>query len=468
MQFIIAFSNTIFLLLVSRYIPVHHCFDLVVVDEATQSPSNRALTILARAKQAVIIGDTRQSLPKDDLSEEAKSAISKSKGSLDLADLFIPGNGNNLLDACLHHFAVNLDKFRSHFRCPSEGVSWSNKKMYGGKMELYKPSSNNVTLSLEITGSPEEKMTQYVHEIVRKALTSDSISHDILTIGVILMGSSKNEVSAFTAALNEKLRPFLNQYGSDAIGRHLIKVATPEGFQGQERDIILIGCLSNKISLETDPHSLRRWNVATTRHKRMSTIFSRYDVNDMKEIDHRHAIYGEYKRAQSRVSVGGFNEGKSDIRSMAEDRLFEKLQSLGYVTCRNKATIWENALSIGLQDGSINDNSALLAIENYGESDDDWLKLVDQQTDLEEARIACLRVDAMALSLCSKAVFDDIELFLRETAGLSPRNSEGSRKSVASQISNGNQPASSEQRKRPASNTSTRKNPALRGKKHRF
>ena len=457
-----------------------HRFRLVIADEASQSPSSRALTILARARQAVIIGDTKQALPTDDLSEESKSALDKCIGDLDLANLFLPGNGNSLFEACLSQFAASLRILKDHFRCPPDGMSWSNKEMYTNLMTLYKPSGNKASLSLNVTKNGKEEMAQFVYNLVKETFSSGIV----LTLGIIMMGQMK-EAKAFKAVLDIKLFPLENQHGSEAVDRHCIKVASPEEFQGQERDIILIGCVpdNSKVPYETDPNCKRAWNVATTRHKRRSVIFSSYDLDKIKRGDIKHKIFYQYKNPLSHVSVSGFKDGKTDVRSMAEDRLVDQLASCGYETSRNRAPIWKNALSIGLKNGSISDNCALLSIENYGETLKEWRKVVHQQEDLEEAGIACLRVDALALSLHFQAVFDDIIAFLKGKAGLSPptivnpdEKSDGSApNAMVSPLSSASiesisvnsdtkPPSSSKQRKRPPGRTSSKT--AKRGKNH--
>ena len=453
---------------------------MVIADEASQSPSSTALTILARAAQVVVIGDSKQTLPKDDLTEESRSALEKCRGDLDFADLFMPGDGNSLFDVCQSTFPQSNLTLRDHFRCPPEGMSWSKKFMYGGRMNLYKPSGNKATQCLKITKNVKADMAQFVYDLVKETLPSDIDDQVILTIGVIMMGP-KREVKCFEELLDNKLTPLENQHGTEAVDRHCIKVATPQDFQGQERDIILIGCVSDTLPFETDPDRKRLWNVATTRHRRQSVIFSRYDIHKIKKTDHKREIFLRYNQPHLHAC---FKEGRQDIRSMAEDRLFNQLASCGYDASRNKeATIWNTSLCTGLKNGSISNNSALIIIENYGESKDEWSKIVDQQADLEEAGIACLRVDALSLSLCFQKVFDDVVAFLKEKVGLSPRTNVSSNtfddvsdsmatrsnlviSESASMISDAEPPSPAKQRKRPAGKTSNKIFTSKRRKNH--
>jgi hypothetical protein len=302
-------------------------------------------------------------------------------------------------------------------------MSWSNKNFYANKMTSYKPSATNATLCLKVTKNGKRDMAKFVHDLVKTSLSSGSEDQVVLTVGVIMMGQ-KNEVKTFKTILDDILTPLEDQYGTEALDRHSIKVATPEDFQGQERDIILIGCVPDNLKVpyekNDDPTRKRLWNVATTRHKRCSEIFSCYDLNKIKRDDLKREIFQQYKRQKLHTSPGALKEGQQDIRSMSEHRLSDQLELCGYKASRNEATIWHDALCIGLQDSSVSDNPALITIENYGESENDWTKVVDQQVELEEAGTACLRVDALALSLCFRDVFQDVVAFLKEKARLSP------------------------------------------------
>ncbi|VEU39408.1 unnamed protein product [Pseudo-nitzschia multistriata] len=406
---------------VSRYIPVDHRFRLVIADEASQSPSSTALTILSRAKQAVVLGDSKQALPTDDLTEESKSALDKCSGDQKhkLNDLFLPGNGNSLYEVCLSRFAGSLGMLKDNFRSPADSISWSNTEIYSDQIQACRPNGSRPSLRLNVTRNGTEEMAQFLYDIVEDTLSSD-IDNEVPTLGVIMMGQ-KREAKAFKEVLDTKLIPLENQYGTEAVGRHCIKVATPEEFQGDQRNIILIGCLpeNSKVPYETSPDCRRLWNVATTRHKRESIIFSSYDLNRIKKGDIKHKIFFMYKHPETRENVRPFKAGKTDIRSMAEDRLFDQLASHGYETRRNASEQWKNALSIGLKNDLRSDSCQLVSIENYGETADDWRKVVHQQEGLEELGISCLRVDALALSLNFQAVFEDVIAFLSK-AGLPP------------------------------------------------
>ncbi len=440
---------------------------MVIADEASQSPSTTALTILARAERAVIIGDTRQALPKDDLSEESRSALDKSKGGLELADLFMPGEGNSLFDVCHHKFPLNHKALRDHFRCPPDGMSWSNKEMYSGRLRMYKPSGTKTTLSLREGKNCKEEMVEFVVDKVKESISSDIQNHPVLTIGIIMMGP-KSEANSFKKELEEKLAPLEDEYGTEAIERHCIKVAPPEEFQGQDKDIIVIGCLRDgkgKVPHETDPHRKRLWNVATTRHLRFSVIFSAYGPKAIKKDDPKKKIFFLYKSGEFNACADSFKKGNYDVRSLAENILFDELVSCGYEIGRNTATIWNGCLSIGLKNGSISDNDALIKIENYGETTEEWDKVVDEQADLEETGTSCLRVDALALSFRFHDVFDDIKAFLREKAGLYPKIADASA-SISDAIPeecNEEKPPSTKNQKRKSCKSLTRV--SKRGKK---
>ena len=451
---------------------------MVIADEASQIPSSTALTILARAQKAVIIGDTKQILPTDDLGEESRSALEKCQGELDLADLFMPGDGNNLFDLCLSKFSVNQKTFQDHFRCPGDALSWQNSKMYANGMVFVVPSHNKSTQEIKYFRNAEEvkkEIVQYVHDVVEHELSLNIDGRIVPTIGIVMMGKKKDDIKTVNEMIEDKLTDLEYKYGTEVVDRFLIKVAAPGEFQGQERDIILIGCLpeKNEAPRENTPVHKRMWNTATSRFKKKSIIFSGYRRNQIKKDDPKYAIFLKYERSQESSSVGFVKKEAHDIRSMAENKIFDVLESSGYEVCRNKASLWEKCLSIELKDGTISDPMALIAIENYGESLQEWHKIVDQQVDLEAAGILCLRVDALALSLCSEAVLADIKTFLTEEATLLPTTDMRDAELRVSGNPDSRQPAltaqpqhptitSTVQRKRPITRTSEKSDKRVR------
>lgn len=93
-------------------------FDLVIVDEASQSESYTALSIAARAHSMIVIGDEKQTCAKSELSEEGKNALKTSIEKLQIAalKLLMPGEGHSLFRITQVSFPQQMEMLKDHFR----------------------------------------------------------------------------------------------------------------------------------------------------------------------------------------------------------------------------------------------------------------------------------------------------------------------------------------------------------------
>jgi len=421
---------------VSRFVPVGHRFGLCIVDEASQA-SCSALTLMVRADQMVVIGDDKQVCPDDHKwTDEALNALEANLPDIPStrADNLKPRH--SFFNLCQVSFTLSAAFLQDHFRCPPDGIAWSSENLYHNRINTYKPSGNEKTLlHFPVDGTMDTKartnaaeareIVNFVKDHIEKAAADDG--YPVLTFGIISMAGDKQDKQSklIEELLLEALEDLHNQHGPKIVDRHHIKFGIPSQFQGSERDVIVISCVHDAKSVkpEIDQESQRIWNVATTRHLCLSVLFHSYDPMDKHKVklplkDHKREIFAKYKRAEY-ASNNQWEKVSHDIRCMAERKLRADLLSRGFLVDRNEGNVWHNALTIGVKGGFISKHCVLLILENHGESNDDWLKMVDQQWDLEQAGTACLRVDTLALSLSFKSTLDDILKFLKE-AGLVP------------------------------------------------
>jgi hypothetical protein len=416
---------------VSRFVPIGHRFGLCIVDEASQADCS-ALILMPRANQMVVIGDHKQVCPDEHTwSDEAVKALDANLPDITSADNLKPRH--SFFDLCQVAFTLSAAFLQDHFRCPPDGIAWSSENLYHSRINTYRPSGNEPTLlHFLVKGEMDtktkknqveaEKIVRFVKDHIEKAAADDGCP--VLTFGIISMAGA-NQCKLIEELLEEALYDLNVNYGSKAVDRHRIKCGVPSQFQGSERDVILISCVydAKSVKSEIDQESQKIWNVATTRHKCQSVLFHSYDPMDKKKVkipvkDHKREIFAQYQRAEY-ASKNPWEKESHDVRGIAERKLREDLLRRGFQVRRNEGNVWSHALSVGVKGGVISKSCVLLNLENYGESDDDWKKMVDQQWDLEQAGTACLRVDTLALSLRFELALDDIVKFLKE-AGLAP------------------------------------------------
>ena len=257
--------------------PSREPFDIVVFDEASQMPTCKAVGVLARGRDAVIVGDPKQMPPTAFFSVNASD-----EEDLELEDL------ESILDDCL---ALNMPQSHLlwHYRSRHESlIAFSNSQFYENKLYTF-PSVNDrasrVTLT-QVDGVFDRGRTRtnraealaVLSELRRRAADPVLLKQ---SVGVVTFNISQqhliddllNEACAKDSALEKWA------YGSE----EPLFIKNLENVQGDERDVILFSVgfgpdQNGKLHLNFGPLNRdggwRRLNVAVTRARQEMKVFS--------------------------------------------------------------------------------------------------------------------------------------------------------------------------------------------------
>ncbi len=251
--------------------------DIVIFDEASQLPTCKAVGVLARGKNAVIVGDPNQMPPTSFF-----AGNSVDEDNLDIEDL------DSILDDCLA-LGMPQSHLKWHYRSRHESlIAFSNQEFYENSMQTF-PSVNDRekrVKMVKVEGCFDrgkgrvnvEEARAIVDEIKRRY-------HDCglktMSLGVVTFNISQQ-------ALIEDL--LLEEFRKDAefdawanTGEEPLFVKNLENVQGDERDVILFSVAfgpdkEGKISMNFGPINKdggwKRLNVAVTRAKEEMVVFS--------------------------------------------------------------------------------------------------------------------------------------------------------------------------------------------------
>lgn len=252
-------------------------FDLVVFDEASQLPTCKAVGVLARGKEAVIVGDPKQMPPTSFFSTSAVC-----EDNLEVEDL------ESILDDCL---ALNMPETHLlwHYRSRHESlIAFSNSRFYENKLFTF-PSVNDrerkVTLQ-HVDGVFDRGKTRQnreeaeaVVEELKKRCHDENLSK--LSVGVVTFNISQQNL--IDDLLNEACKndSDLEKWAFNSPEPVFIK--NLENVQGDERDVILfsVGYGPDKegnVYMNFGPLNRdggwRRLNVAVSRARCEMKVFS--------------------------------------------------------------------------------------------------------------------------------------------------------------------------------------------------
>ena len=253
-------------------------FDLVVLDEASQSDVT-ALSALLRGKHVLVVGDQKQVSPT--ASFIAESRIRELKQSLlashhPYVEQLLPGR--SIFDLAQTCFADARVALTQHFRCVPQCIAFSNEQFYHGRLEPRRlpPQSERLEPALVDVFVRNGKKKGKVNEVEAAALVSylkaelaegSELASRGSTVGIIsLMGVEQTRVLR---------RKVLEELSDAQLARHRVVVGDPSGFQGDERDVILLSMVASTGAAPAQVGRMyeQRFNVALSRARDRMVLF---------------------------------------------------------------------------------------------------------------------------------------------------------------------------------------------------
>ena len=218
-------------------------YDYLIMDEASQVSSDTGTLALTCAKNAVIVGDTKQ-LPN----------VETEGDRMKLWEIAKPFNIAEGYDCAEYSFLESVLKvipnvtetmLREHYRCHPRIINFCNQKFYGGNL-------------LVMT---EDKGEENVLSAIRTAKGNHATNHfnqreiDVVKEEVLPTLKDAGSIGIVT--------PYNNQV--DAFNRQLsdVKAGTIHKYQGREEDTIIMSVVDNQISEFAD--DAKMLNVAVSR-----------------------------------------------------------------------------------------------------------------------------------------------------------------------------------------------------------
>lgn len=316
---------------VSESIPAElGLFDLVVIDEASQSDI-WAVPALLRGKKLLVVGDDKQVSPSM-IGVPESDVLALKERFLDQlphgAQLTI---GSSIYDLATVLFASSSVMLKEHFRCVPTIIEYSNREYYQNQIQpLRLPTARErldpPLIDVLVKGGYREREINKpeAEAIVQRveAIISDERFRG-RSIGVVTLVGN-NQAPHIQQLLSQRI-PI-----PEIIARK-IRVGTPADFQGQERDIILMSMVLGP--RERSPPKSRdieqRVNVAMSRAADRMILFRSVEMSDYAEdtivgkiLRHFHRPYERDQntlRAMRELCQSGF-----------ELEMFDEIAANGY------------------------------------------------------------------------------------------------------------------------------------------
>ena len=229
-------------LAVAQYLHGTLAFDLVVIDEASQMTPENALGAIKRARQVVVVGDTKQLPPTSffskvlDDADEDEDARTDSESILDMANTtFTP-----------------VRQLRWHYRSRHPDlIAISNKMVYDSQLTIF-PAARDADPSLgvdliEVEGSYVSGRNIPEARAIVAGAVEHMRRHPDRSLGLATMNKQQTELILSEFERERARHPHVDDYidtwaeRDDGLEEFFVK--NLETIQGDERDVIMISTL---------------------------------------------------------------------------------------------------------------------------------------------------------------------------------------------------------------------------------
>ncbi|MCD2451067.1 AAA domain-containing protein [Methylicorpusculum oleiharenae] len=393
-------------------------FDLVIVDEASQSDL-WALPAILRGKKILVVGDDKQVSP--------DGGFIASQRILELKVRFLSAQPfgvemtpeKSLYDLAARVFAAEQVMLREHFRCVPPIIAYSNRIFYkGGIQPLRIPkASERIAPPLVDVYVPDGYRDKHDHNKYEAEFIAEEIAAILENnafigrkIGVVsLLGM--DQAKHIDAVVRERC-------DSAELLHREFKCGDARTFQGSERDIMFLSMVVDRNNCKALSGNTfdQRFNVATSRARDRMYLVRSVTENDLSEKDLRVSLLSHFNKPMI-TDKEETNVLIDQCESGFEREVFLILTSRGYRVIPQVKT---GAYRIDMVVEGAGDNR--LAIELDGDEfhgPDRWQHDMNRQRVLERAGWIFWRCFASTWSLRKDEVVG--ELIERLTAmGIEP------------------------------------------------
>lgn len=263
-------------------------FDLVIIDEASQSDMT-ALPSILRAKKLLIVGDDKQVSPEGIGMDETsiRNLINTYLGNQ--VELFRPemDPAHSIYDLFKVVFAGSSIMLKEHFRCVPAIIEYSRREHYQYKLKpLRTPRSSeridpclvdvfvrNGSRHYDINMAEARFIVGEIGQIIKDPCMSER------TIGVVSLLGEKQAKYIWDMLANE--------IGLEEIQRHKITCGDSRTFQGKERHIMFLSMVVSRDSMTalSGEKFSQRFNVAASRAKDRMYLVRSFSADELSPAD---------------------------------------------------------------------------------------------------------------------------------------------------------------------------------------
>lgn len=384
-------------------------FDLVIIDEASQSDLT-ALAAILRASKVLIVGDDKQVSPEGVGLEEEKIKNLMHRFLGKQVDLYRPQMtpDRSIYDLFKVVFAKSAVMLREHFRCVTPIIEYSKREFYNHELKPLRLPQRSERLDPPL-------VDVYVADGYRsKDLNLPEarfIVDEIKTIvaNPALEGRSIGVVSLIGNEQALRIMQMLNEeIGGQMVTQYKITCGDARTFQGKERDIMFLSMIAapGNAHAQTQVSVAQRFNVAASRARDRMYLVRSIRLEELSQADVLRAKLLQHFQAPFLQNEQDLSSNREKCESPFEREMYDILTGKGY---RVIPQVPVGAYRIDMVVEG--DNDSRLAIECDGDryhGPEQWDSDMRRQRILERAGWRFWRCFASSFALHRQAVIADL------------------------------------------------------------
>ncbi|GAA3934889.1 DUF3320 domain-containing protein [Hymenobacter algoricola] len=317
-------------------------FDLVVFDEASQVKPVDALGAIARGRQLMVVGDSKQ-LPPTSFFDSLTGAGEEADEDNVTADI------QSILELCKAR-QMPERMLRWHYRSLHQSlIAASNHLFYDDQLVIFPSPGGQGQLGLVYHQLPDthyERGTTRTNPLEAAAVAEAVLHHarttPKLTLGVVAFSTAQRQAIQDALEMRRRQHPeteaFFNRHAHEPFF-----VKNLENVQGDERDVILIsigygrtreGYLSMSFGPLNGEGGERRLNVLITRAKQRCEVFTNLTADDLDLTRTNAKGVAALKTFLGFAQHGRLNQNEDTGRAMEspfEEAVHRALTARGYL-----------------------------------------------------------------------------------------------------------------------------------------
>lgn len=401
---------------VSEQLPSEYgMFDLLIIDEASQSDLT-ALPVMLRAKKILVVGDDKQVSPDGaflDVQTINQWVTQFLTQQVKLFQNAMRPDGS-IYDLFKIIFADSGVSLREHFRCATPIIEFSKRTFYNNELVPLRLPSISERLDPPLIdvfvedGFSKDKINKpeidfMVNEIKQIANTPELQNR---SIGVVSTLGFDQAQGVFDTLFNDA------EFGQELLKRHQFEYGDARTFQGNEKDIMFVSlviCNKHKTAQSTKGFQ-QRLNVATSRARDRMYLVRSVRKSDLSPADkYRLALLDHFEKPMG-MDEAQIKDAYELCESKFETDVLSLLVNKGYVV---KPQVRVGAFRIDMVVEGEND--ARMAIECDGDAfhgADRWGDDMRRQRILERAGWTFWRCFASAFYSRQDEVIEDLLQYL--------------------------------------------------------